>query len=149
MSKKSFKDSPTMQFLTPPDSGNSPAEEIIKAMRAGSAETAPKPAESAEAEAKPARIIKGAKKGVIITPPRPGVPELEFRPAPPTPVEYRALPDHDEARKRRVQLIMKPSIFNQVREIAHSRQQSINNLFEEIVALYLAAHGNNNRGGGK
>ena len=60
-----------------------------------------------------------------------------FRSAPPTPPEYFAKKDTEETRSRRVQLLVKPSIYKRIRGIAHWQKQSVNNLFEEILTEYI------------
>ena len=60
-----------------------------------------------------------------------------FRSAPPTPPEYFAKKDTEETRSRRVQLLIKPSIYKEIREIAYRKRQSVNNLIEEIFSGFL------------
>ena len=53
------------------------------------------------------------------------------------PVNYISEPDKGETRSRRVQLLVKPSIYNGIREIAYRKRQSVNNLIEEIFSGFL------------
>ena len=56
------------------------------------------------------------------------------------PVKYVSEPDKKETRSRRVQLLVKPSIYNGIREIAYRKRQSVNNLMEAIFSGYLEDH---------
>lgn len=64
----------------------------------------------------------------------------KYKAAPPTPPEYRAAEDHEEPRSRRVQLLLKPSIFNGIKTVAHWKRQSVNHFLEDILTEYLNTH---------
>ena len=146
MAKKSFSTSPLMNFITPAQ--NSAAAELFKP---GTPETAPNAPETAKPTGTPATDQTGAnppakqpQKDYCRIPAEERARRAEqnarFRSAPPTPPEYFAKPDTEEPRSRRVQLLIKPSIYKEIRGIAHWKRQSVNNLMEEILADYLKTH---------
>ena len=51
--------------------------------------------------------------------------------------EYKAVADHYEPRSRRVQLLMRPSIYAGIQYIAKRRKQSANNLIETVLADFI------------
>ena len=66
-------------------------------------------------------------------------PEPQTEPAPAkTGSKYVAAVDpYDEPRNRRVQLLMRPSLYTGLKYIATRRKQSINNLVENILSEYV------------
>jgi hypothetical protein len=52
--------------------------------------------------------------------------------------EYKAAADFYEPRSRRVQLLMRPSIYTGIQYIAQRRKQSANNLIETVLAEFIA-----------
>jgi len=52
--------------------------------------------------------------------------------------EYKAAADYYEPRSRRVQLLMRPSIYTGIQHIAQKRKQSANNLIETVLAEFIA-----------
>lgn len=153
MARKSFSTSPLMNFITPAQ--DSAAAELFKP---GAPETAPNAPETTKPTDTPAtdqtEALAPAKKprkdySRTTAQERARIAEhnARFRSAPPTPPEYFAKPDAEETRSRRVQLLIKPSIYKEIRGIAHWKRQSVNNLLEEILADYLKTH--DHRGGTK
>ena len=58
------------------------------------------------------------------------------------PAKYRTSADMYNPRGRRVQLLFRHNIHAELRAIAHSKGQSLNNLVEEILTDYLKQKGN-------
>lgn len=53
------------------------------------------------------------------------------------PAVFRAKDDRETPRNRRVQLLFRPAMFNELLTQAHSRGQSLNNYIEDILTAYL------------
>ena len=163
MAKKTFTASPLMNFITPaaPAQTDAPKEapaEAAEGQESAAAindtpapENAPKAPETAQQTGTPGTDqteapapAKKTRKDYCRTPAeeraRIAEQNARFRSAPPTPPEYFAKPDTEETRSRRVQLLIKPSIYKEIRGIAHWKRQSFNNLIEEILADYLKTH---------
>jgi len=162
MAKKTFSTSPLMTFITPAAPTAPEDSPAHKAEEQGSGrdvhgmdtppeqETAPKapetpaPADQSAAPIPQEHSARKPRKDNCRTTPEERAQIAErnarFRSAPPTPPEYFAKPDTEEARSRRVQLLVKPSIYKEIRGIAHWKRQSVNNLMEEILAEYLNEH---------
>ena len=51
--------------------------------------------------------------------------------------QYRAAINYAQPRTRRVQLIVRPDLFDQITAAAHAQGQSLNNLIETIIIEYL------------
>lgn len=51
--------------------------------------------------------------------------------------EYKAEADHYEPRNRRVQLLMRHSVYDGIQYIAKKRKQSVNNLVETVLADFI------------
>lgn len=52
--------------------------------------------------------------------------------------EYKATADFYEPRSRRVQLLMRPSIYSGIQRIAKRNHQSTNNLIETVLADFIS-----------
>lgn len=159
MTKKTFTASPLMNFITPQTDApkEAPAEAAEGQGNAAAIndtptqKNAPKATKAAQQTETPGTdqteapaAPKKPRKDYCRTPAeeRARIAErnARFRSAPPTPPEYFAKKDTEESRSRRVQLLIKPSIYNEIRGIAHWKRQSFNNLIEEILADYLKTH---------
>lgn len=103
-----FKDSPLAQFITPAISTTEPPPTHEKGR------VTPQ-----EKEARKKRAKANAK--YINTPP----------------AVYRAKDDRTTPRTRRVQLLFRPALYNEIIAIAHSKGQSLNNCIEDILTAYL------------
>ncbi|MBR4428687.1 MAG: hypothetical protein IKS78_04955 [Clostridia bacterium] len=152
MAKKNFTASPLMNFITPAapeppeDSpakaaegqGNAAGRDVhsTDTPETKAAPEATAPADQTAAperrQRKPAQDAAEAEERARIA-----AHNARFKSAPPTPPEYFAKPDTEETRSRRVQLLVKPSIYKRIRGIAHWQKQSVNNLFEEILTEYI------------
>lgn len=53
------------------------------------------------------------------------------------PALYRAKDDRDTPRTRRVQLLFRPTLYDEITAIARTRKQSVNNCIEDILTAYL------------
>lgn len=155
MAKKDFTLSPLMNILNQPAKTpqEAPAEaaegqESAAAINDTTApEAEPKAPETAQQTGTPgadqAEAEKTTRKDHYRTPKknaRIAEHNARFKSAPQTPPEYFAKPNKEEPRSRRVQLLVRPSVYTSIREIAHWRLQSVNNLIEEILSDYLKTH---------
>lgn len=71
-------------------------------------------------------------------------PQADPQTEPPVEIEHRAgskyvaaVDPYNEPRNRRVQLIMRPSMYAGLKYLAARRKSSVNNLVESIVAEYI------------
>lgn len=117
MAKKTFTDSPAMQFISEP----TPAPELT------------------DRPAPPAIRDAAGAAGVSFD----TLPELDTRPHTSRgfiqvkkPLTPRAK-EGDEPRSRRMQLLFKPSVFEAIRHIANRRRISFNHMVEAILTAYL------------
>ena len=53
------------------------------------------------------------------------------------PAVFRAKDDRETPRNRRVQLLFRPAMFNELLTQAHSQGKSLNNYIEDILTAYL------------
>lgn len=53
------------------------------------------------------------------------------------PAVFRAKDDREAPRSRRVQLLFRPALYNDITDIARRRKQSLNNCIEDILTAYL------------
>ena len=155
MAKKNFTASPLMNFITPaaPETpedspakaaegqGNAASREVhsMDTPETNAAPTAPETPAPADQSAAPKRRQRKPTQDAAEAEERARIAahNARFKSAPPTPPEYFAKPDTEETRSRRVQLLVKPSIYKRIRGIAHWQKQSVNNLFEEILTEYI------------
>lgn len=121
MSKKTFADSPVMQFIT------QPGEEIDPATAQGDQVSGD---QQPQAPQTPQRVDAAA----------PTMQPRQQTPQPmPTMKVYRAK-NAPERKSRRLQLLIKPSIYLRLAEIAGREFTSVNNLVEYALLNYLALY---------
>ena len=117
---KSLKNSPLMQFVSTPQPDTGKA-----ATPPPAAPEAPKT--PAAEERKQERERK-----------RTARENAKYKAAPLLPPDYRASAE-GEARSRRVQLLMRPTLYNDLAGIAHRQHTSVNHLLEQVLTEYAEA----------
>lgn len=88
---------------------------------------------AAEAQAQPETAKPAKRKQAKTEPAEEAAPQQITRQAP----EFKASADRYEPRSRRVQLLMRPSIYAGIQYIAKRNRQSTNNLIETVLADYI------------
>lgn len=139
MAKKSFKDSPALQFLSdaPADSA---AAEVFKVEPTKPLELTDKPAPTPATPKKPHPAAKAPEtaKAEERERKRTARENAKYKAAPLLPPDYRAKTE-GEPRSRRVQLLMRQSLHDALSAIAHRQHTSINHLLEQVLTEYAEA----------
>lgn len=148
MAKKSFKNSPALQFMSVADEGNGADvrdDTMPVEAKSETAETAAAPVNQVAAKAQKAGIGQGSAPAAIPAakakapaarpvPPRTNGPvELAVPKRSRVPEGFKPNPEYIETRSRRVQLLMQPTLHDRLREKAAAQGVSLNDLVHSAL----------------
>lgn len=159
-SKKSFKNSPALQFITPAEAAEPPETEAEKAPQTQKVPAAKKPSQAGKkappAAAKPEKVAQpqavqnaatgqqgrpeaasAEKTAPASTEARAKMPPVAAGEAPSTGQPPMKLnPMYVETRSKRVQLLLQPSLQSKIREMAAAQGKSLNDLVHLVLERY-------------